>query len=148
MGTDSAAAELTLGPAVELFLAAKRAEGASPKTIEWYRMVLGRATRELGAERPIDALTAAEVRDWLLALRETLAPISIAGYVRGLKVFGNWCAAPTLSLRLGDGHGAGVHLIAAHIASIAEIDPDAHFGAFGQFIRAGGLVARIGRVTR
>jgi len=111
-------------------------------------MALGRATRELGADRPLDALTAAEVRDWLLALRETLAPISVAGYVRGLKVFGNWCAAPTLSLRLDDGHGAGVHLIAAHIASIAEIDPDAHFRAIGQLIRGGGLLARIGRVTR
>jgi len=41
-------------------------------------MVLGRAARELGARRPLDALTPAEVRDWLLALRQTLAPISVA----------------------------------------------------------------------
>jgi hypothetical protein len=45
-----------LGAAVDLFIAAKAAEGASPRTLE---------------------------------LRETLAPESIAGYVRGLKAFGN-----------------------------------------------------------
>jgi hypothetical protein len=27
----------------------------------------------------------------------TLAPISVAGCVRGLKVFGNWCAAEELA---------------------------------------------------
>jgi hypothetical protein len=31
---------LTLGRAVELFLAAKAAEGAAAKTLEWYRMIL------------------------------------------------------------------------------------------------------------
>jgi hypothetical protein len=30
---------LTLGRALELFLAAKAAEGASPWTVEWYRMI-------------------------------------------------------------------------------------------------------------
>ncbi len=39
------------------------------------------------------AAKAAELRAWLLELRERLAPESIAGYVRGLKAFGNWCAA-------------------------------------------------------
>lgn len=94
---DSEAAGLSLRRAVELFLAAKGAEGASPKTLEWYRMVLGRAARDLGADRPLDALAPAELRDWLLTLRTTLAPISVAGYVRGLKAFGNWCAAEELS---------------------------------------------------
>jgi len=84
---------LTLGDGIAQFLAAKAAEGASPKTIEWYRMVLGRAARDLGAERGLEALTPAELRTWLLRLRETLAPISVAGYVRGLKAFGRWCAA-------------------------------------------------------
>jgi hypothetical protein len=52
---DSGAAGLSLGRAIQLFLAAKGAEGASPKTIEWYRMVLGRMARDLGAERPLEA---------------------------------------------------------------------------------------------
>ena len=36
---------LTLRRAVDLFLGAKAAEGASPKTITWYRMILERAVR-------------------------------------------------------------------------------------------------------
>jgi site-specific recombinase XerD len=47
--------------------------------------------------RPVDAIPAAELRAWLLELRDTLAPESIAGYVRGLKAFGNWCAAEELA---------------------------------------------------
>ena len=86
-----------LATAVEHFVTAKAAEGASPKTIEWYRMVLGRAARDLGARRPLDALTPVELRTWLLGLRATLSPISVAGYVRGLKAFGNWCAAEQLA---------------------------------------------------
>ena len=61
---DSAAGPLTLGTAVEHFLTAKAAEGASPKTIEWYRMVLGRAARDLGPRRPLDALTSTELRTY------------------------------------------------------------------------------------
>jgi hypothetical protein len=82
---------LALGAAVQHFVTAKAAEGASPKTIEWYRMVLGRATRDLGARRPLDALTSTELRTRLLGLRATLSPISVSGYVRGLKAFGTWC---------------------------------------------------------
>jgi hypothetical protein len=94
---DSERSQLSLGRAIELFLAAKGAEGASPKTLQWYRMVLGRAARDLGADRALDALTGPQLHDWLLTLRETLAPISVAGYVRGCKVLGNWCAAEELA---------------------------------------------------
>jgi len=79
-----------LGAAVDLFCAAKAAEGASPRTVEWYRMILIRAVRRFGEARPVDAIPAAELRAWLLELRASLAPESIAGYVRGLKAFGNW----------------------------------------------------------
>jgi site-specific recombinase XerD len=81
-----------LGAAADLFYAAKAAEGASPRTLEWYRMIVGRAVRRFGEARPVDAVPAAELRAWLLELRASLAPESIAGYVRGLKAFGNWCA--------------------------------------------------------
>jgi len=94
---DSSAGPLTLGAAVEHFLTAKAAEGASPKTIDWYRMVLGRAARELGPSRPLEALTPTELRVWLLHLSESLSPISVAGYLRGVKAFGNWCAAEQLA---------------------------------------------------
>ena len=94
---DSSTGGPSLGTAIEHFLTAKAAEGASPKTIEWYRMVLGRAGRDLGADRSLDALTPSELRTWLLRLRETLSPISVAGYVRGLKAFGRWCATEELA---------------------------------------------------
>ena len=93
-GADSLA--VGLGAAVDLFIAAKAAEGASPRTIEWYRYALGRAVRRLGPGRPIDGVGAPE-------LRESLSPESIAGYVRGLKAFGNWCAAEELGTAAGFG---------------------------------------------
>jgi hypothetical protein len=53
---------LTLGRAVELFLGAKAAEGASPRTTEWYRMILARLIRSLGSDRSVDGLDPAEAR--------------------------------------------------------------------------------------
>jgi hypothetical protein len=50
-------------------------------------MILVRAVRRFGEARPFDAIPAAELRAWLLELRSTLSPESIAGYVRGLKAF-------------------------------------------------------------
>ncbi len=64
-------------------------------------MILIRAVRRFGEARPLDAVPAAELRAWLLELRASLAPESIAGYVRGLKAFGNWCAAEQLAAAAG-----------------------------------------------
>ena len=88
---------LTLGRAVELFLAAKAAEGAAAKTLTWYAMILRRAATALGDGRPVDSLAGPDLRAWLLELRATLSSISVAGYVRTLKVFGNWLAAEELA---------------------------------------------------
>jgi hypothetical protein len=41
-----------LGAAADLFCAAKAAEGSSPRTVEWYRMILIRAVRRFGEARP------------------------------------------------------------------------------------------------
>lgn len=92
---------IQLGAATDFFCAAKAAEGASPLTVEWYRMILIRAVRRFGSGRSIDAITAAELRAWTLELRATLSPESIAGYVRGLKAFGNWCATEELAAASG-----------------------------------------------
>ncbi|MDA8237993.1 MAG: tyrosine-type recombinase/integrase [Chloroflexi bacterium] len=80
-----------------MFLAAKAAEGAAAKTLTWYRMILRRAVTSLGDGRPVDSLDGADLRAWLLELRSTLSPISVAGYVRTLKVLGNWLAAEELA---------------------------------------------------
>jgi hypothetical protein len=50
-----------LGAAADLFIAAKAAEGASPRALEWYRMITGRAVRRFGLDRPVDAISAAEL---------------------------------------------------------------------------------------
>jgi hypothetical protein len=84
---------LGLGAAADLFCAARAAEGASSRMVDWYRMILVRVVRRFGEARPIDAIGGAELRGWLLELRATLSPESVAGYVRGLKAFGNWWAA-------------------------------------------------------
>ena len=57
---------LTLGRAVDLFLAAKAAEGAAAKTLEWYGMILLRAVRGLGEDRPIEQLAGPELRAGIL----------------------------------------------------------------------------------
>ena len=88
---------LTLGRAVYMFLAAKAAEGAAAKTLEWCGMILHHAIRGLGEDRPIEQLAGPELRAWILELRSTLLPISVAGYVRTLKVLGNWLAAEELA---------------------------------------------------
>jgi site-specific recombinase XerD len=92
---------VSLGAAADLFTAAKAAEGPSPRTIDWYRMITARAVGRFGADRPVNRIGAPELRVWLLELRETLAPESIVGYVRGLKAFGKWCAAEELAAAAG-----------------------------------------------
>ena len=64
-------------------------------------MILIRAVRRFGEARPVHAIPAAELWAWLLELRATLAPESIAGYVRGLKAFGNWCDAEEVAAAAG-----------------------------------------------
>ncbi len=48
---------LTLIQAIDLFLAAKAAEGISPKTATWYRMILARLGREFESDQGVDGLT-------------------------------------------------------------------------------------------
>jgi site-specific recombinase XerD len=60
-----------------------------------------RCVRRFGEARPVDAIAAAELRAWLLELRATLSPESVAGYVRGLKAFGNWCGAEDIAQAAG-----------------------------------------------
>ncbi|MDQ3690174.1 MAG: hypothetical protein M3406_09105, partial [Chloroflexota bacterium] len=86
-----------LGAALDAFCAGKAAEGLSPRSITWYRMIGERLARRFGPDRPVDSLTPPELRAWLVELRVTLAPMSVAGYVRGLHAFGNWLASDGLA---------------------------------------------------
>jgi site-specific recombinase XerD len=60
-------------------------------------MITTRLVRALGADRAVDGVHPAELREWLVEFRATLAPISVAGYVRTLRVLGNWLAAEGLA---------------------------------------------------
>jgi site-specific recombinase XerD len=87
----------TLARAIRLYLEAKTAEGLSPRSIEWYSMVLERVARDFGPDREVDAISPAELRAWLVTLRGTLSPGSVLGYYRAAKAFGNWLAREGLS---------------------------------------------------
>jgi integrase/recombinase XerC len=88
----SSPARMRLRAGIRLYLDAKTAEGLSPRSIEWYSMVLGRVARDLGPDREIDDISPSELRAWLVTLRETLSPGSVLGYYRASKAFGNWLA--------------------------------------------------------
>jgi Phage integrase family len=62
-------------------------------------MITVRLVRAVGSDRSVDGHDPAELRAWLVELRTTLAPVSVAGYVRTLRVLGNWLAAGTLKVR-------------------------------------------------
>jgi len=62
---------------------------------------LGPIGQSIGSARPLDSIGAADLRAWLLELRATLSPESVAGYVRGLKAFGNWCPAEEIAQAAG-----------------------------------------------
>jgi len=87
-----------LAAGLEAFCTGKAAEGLSPRSIVWYRMIGQRLAGRFGAERPVDTLTPTELRTWLVELRATLSPMSVAGYVRGLRAFGNWLARDGLAV--------------------------------------------------
>lgn len=72
-------------------------EPVQPATATWYRMILARLGRAFEADQGVDGLTAPAVRGWIVELQATLAPVSIAGYVRTLKVFGNSLHAEELA---------------------------------------------------
>jgi site-specific recombinase XerD len=96
-GPAPAAGPIEIGHAVELFCDAKEAEGLSPRTVRWYSDILRRAVARFGAHAVLEAIDAPAWRVWLVELRATLAPVSVAGYVRCLHVFGNWLAAEELA---------------------------------------------------
>jgi len=66
-------------------------------------MILARLIRSLGSDRSVDGLDPAELRAWLVELRTTLAPVSVAGYVpRDQEAPGGGvatCARPSLGQR-------------------------------------------------
>lgn len=57
----------------------------------------GRLGRAFASDQEVDGLTAPALRAWIVGLQATIAPVSIAGFVRTLKAFGNWLHADELA---------------------------------------------------
>ena len=78
---------------------ALRAEGRSPRTIDWYGMFLREFSRFVGRTghpARLHDLCAPVARRWLVALRSKPrppAPASLAGRVRSLRAFATWVQA-------------------------------------------------------
>ena len=85
-----------LGELVADYEQALRAEGRSPRTIDWYGMFLREFCRFAGRDghpTRLHDLCAPVARRWLVALRarpRPPAPASLAGRVRSLRAFASW----------------------------------------------------------
>ena len=100
MLSSSAAPIALFDPVLDQLIAdyeqALRAEGRSPRTIEWYGSFLREFSafaRHPGRPATLHDLTAPAARRWLVALRskpKPLAPASLAGRVRTLRAFASW----------------------------------------------------------
>ena len=89
-----------LGAAVVLFIAAKASDGGIGTDARVAPNDHGPGRSALRVGPPVDR-SARPSSVWLLELRETLTPESIAGHARGLEAFGNWCAAEELATAAG-----------------------------------------------
>lgn len=97
--------EITVPTLVDYFIATKKTEGLSPKTVSWYEWLLGKFCAWLPDKRLI-SLTVQDARDFIASLQARtsryvnhpraheqeggLSPSTISAYVRTLKVFSGW----------------------------------------------------------
>jgi len=83
---------ITLLKATQDYLLASKADGNAPKTISWYDDILRVMTATIGHSKPLDTITANDMRAYINSLRDRdLAEATIASYIRALHGFWNWC---------------------------------------------------------
>jgi site-specific recombinase XerD len=98
--------ETTLPKLVEMFVATKRAEGKTAKTVKWYREMLGRFVAYAGPETTIKELSVDLAREFVASLQNQegrwinnhyrptakgkLSSMTIHAYVRALRSFSSW----------------------------------------------------------
>jgi site-specific recombinase XerD len=87
--------ELTIG--IDRYLRHHRAEGSSPKTLDWHLLSLTQFVahlHEVVHPVTVEALCADDLRGYIDALRgRGLAPSSVATKVRSIKAWGRWLVA-------------------------------------------------------
>lgn len=77
--------------AVYLFLSVREAEGLSPRTLRWYADQLTALERHLGADRPVGAVSAAEVAAFLASeSRRGLSASTLDARYRAIQALYNW----------------------------------------------------------
>jgi site-specific recombinase XerD len=90
-------ADLELRKLVEHFSQSNRAEGKSPKTVEWYEETLIPFVAYLelvGGEGRLSEFSVESVREFIIREQvRALSPHTIQGKVRTLKVFSSWLHA-------------------------------------------------------
>jgi site-specific recombinase XerD len=83
--------------AVDRYLRYHRAEGSSPKTLDWHRLSLSQFIHHLstaGHSGEVEDVCAEDLRAYLDTLREKgLAQSSVASKVRSVKAWGKWLVA-------------------------------------------------------
>jgi len=107
--------DLELTSLIDLYAATKQTEGRSPKTIGWYRNMLGRFERFVSNGHParLSDLSIDDARAFVASLQSKtsryqdhpflkpkdggLSPHTIHGYVRSLKAFSSWLAEEGLT---------------------------------------------------
>ena len=95
-----------LHEACALFLAFKRAEGLSPKTITWYADLIGQFGNHLPQHRTLADVTAIEIALWLSHESERgLRPASVDARYRALQAFFGWCEEQDLLKQSPFGYG-------------------------------------------
>lgn len=100
--------EITLPQLIELFVATKRIEGCTPKTVNWYSYLLTHFANYIGNGEPtkLKDVSVHDARAFIASLQNRLvrykdhpkhpekegglSPYTIHGYVRALKAFSSW----------------------------------------------------------
>lgn len=86
MGKAAVAQNVRLTEALDLFLTIGGLEGKTPKTLSWYRYVIGAMMHDLG-DAPVNEVTTDGLRAYLLRRKARVSEATLAGDVRGLRAF-------------------------------------------------------------
>lgn len=98
--------DLTLATAVDDFMTYQIGGNRSPKTIEFYRYMLGKFVERFGADCPIESITLDQLRKWRADLKthgtmydhhqyrepinKPISPFTLHAYVRSTRILFKW----------------------------------------------------------
>lgn len=81
----------TLTAAIEEFLKATEADGASVATLQWYRSILGTFQTALPDGTILDSVLPSKIRDYIIQARQKYADDTAHDHVRVQHRFWKWC---------------------------------------------------------